>query len=83
MQRMILSKKNHITWIGAILIVIGFAGELVFKNEVVAVWAFAIASVLGVAPIAIQAYQALKSQGCQHRCPGHHRSRRSVFYQKL
>ncbi len=60
MQRMILSKKNHITWIGAILIVIGFAGELVFKNEVVAVWAFAIASVLGVAPIAIQAYQALK-----------------------
>jgi len=60
MQRMILDRKNHITWIGAILIVIGFAGELVFKNEVVAVWAFAIASVLGVAPIAIQAYQALK-----------------------
>jgi len=57
---MILDRKNHITWIGAILIVIGFAGELVFKNEVVAVWAFAIASVLGVAPIAIQAYQALK-----------------------
>ena len=62
MQRMILDRKNHITWIGAILIVIGFAGELVFKNEVVAVWAFAIASVLGVAPIAIQAYQALKAK---------------------
>ncbi|MEN6470558.1 MAG: heavy metal translocating P-type ATPase [Clostridiaceae bacterium] len=60
MQRLILSKKNHITLVSAILIVIGFAGELGFKNEVVAIWSFAIASVLGVAPIAIQAYQALR-----------------------
>ncbi|MBP8742916.1 MAG: heavy metal translocating P-type ATPase [Acidaminococcaceae bacterium] len=31
-----------------------------FNNEAVATWALAIASILGVAPIAIQAYQALK-----------------------
>jgi Cd2+/Zn2+-exporting ATPase len=60
MQRFILSKKNHITLISAILIVIGFTSELGFKNEAVAVWALVIASVLGVMPIAIQAYQALK-----------------------
>ena len=60
MQRFILSKKNHITLISAILIVIGFTSELGFKNEVVAVAALVIASILGVLPIAIQAYQALK-----------------------
>lgn len=60
MQRFILSKKNHITLVGAILIVIGFTSELGFKNEAVAVWALVIASVMGVMPIAIQAVQALK-----------------------
>ncbi|NLT13949.1 MAG: heavy metal translocating P-type ATPase [Clostridiales bacterium] len=60
MQRLVLRKKNHIILISAILIVVGFIGELGFKNEAVAVWSFAIASVLGAAPIAIQAYQALK-----------------------
>jgi Cd2+/Zn2+-exporting ATPase len=60
MQRFILSRKNHITLFSAILIIIGFASALGFKNEVVAVWALTIASVLGVAPIAIQAYQALR-----------------------
>jgi len=60
MQKFILSKKNHITLIGGILIVIGFTSELGFKNEQIAIWSLAIASILGVAPIAIQAYQALK-----------------------
>ena len=60
MQRFILSKKNHITLISAILITIGFTGELGFKNEAVAVWSLTAASVLGAAPIAIQAYQALR-----------------------
>lgn len=60
MQRFILSKKNQITLISAILIVTGFVSALGLNNEVVAVWSFAIASVLGVAPIAIQAYQALR-----------------------
>lgn len=60
MQRFILRKKNHIALISAFLIVIGFINEMVFNNEAVATWALAIASILGVAPIAIQAYQALK-----------------------
>jgi len=60
LQKFVLSKKNHIALIGAILIAIGFTSELGFKNEVMAVWSFAIASILGVFPIAIQAYQALK-----------------------
>ncbi|HHX61869.1 MAG TPA: heavy metal translocating P-type ATPase [Epulopiscium sp.] len=60
MQKFILSKKNHITLIGGILIAIGFISELGFKNEEIAIWSLAIASVMGVAPIAIQAYQALK-----------------------
>ena len=60
MQRFILSKKNQIALIGAILIVSGFISELGFKNEKITVWCLAVASVLGAAPIAIQAYQALK-----------------------
>lgn len=46
--------------IGAVLIAVGLIGELGFKNETVAVLSFAVASILGAAPIAIQAYQALK-----------------------
>ena len=60
MQRFIQKKKNHIALISAFLIVIGFINEMGFNNEAVATWALAIASILGVAPIAIQAYQALK-----------------------
>jgi Cd2+/Zn2+-exporting ATPase len=60
LQRFILRKKNHIALISAFLIVIGFINEMGFNNEAVATWALAIASILGVAPIAIQAYQALK-----------------------
>jgi len=60
MQKFILGRKNHITLISAILIIIGFTGKLGFKNEIAAIWAFVIASVLGAAPIVIQAYQALK-----------------------
>ena len=60
MQRFILSKKNQIALISAILIVIGFTDEMAFHNKTVAIGSLAIASILGVAPIAIQAYQALK-----------------------
>jgi Cd2+/Zn2+-exporting ATPase len=60
LQRFILSKKNQIVSISAVLIVIGFIGKLGLNNELVSVWSFAIASVLGLAPIAIQAFQALK-----------------------
>lgn len=60
MQKFILGKKNHITIVSAILIIIAYVSKLGFKNEPIAIWSLIIASVLGVIPIAIQAYQALK-----------------------
>ena len=60
MQRLILGRKNHIMAVGAVLIAAGFVSALVFKNEIAAGWTLAAASVIGAAPIAIQAYQALK-----------------------
>ena len=60
MQKYILGKKNHITVVSAALIIIGFTSELVFHQKQAAMWSLILASVLGVAPIAIQAYQALK-----------------------
>ena len=60
MQNFILGRKNHITIVSAILIIIAFVSKLGFENEQIAIWALVIASILGVSPIAIQAYQALK-----------------------
>ena len=60
MQRKILKSKNQITLVSGILIVIGFIAHLGFNNEAIFNVSFIIASILGVAPIAIQAYQALK-----------------------
>ncbi len=60
MQRFILSKRNQITLISAILIVIAFISKLGFNNDAVFSWAMIIASIIGIAPIAIQAYQALR-----------------------
>lgn len=60
MQKHILSEKNHITLISGALIVIAFVSKLGFENVDIFNLALIIASILGVAPIAIQAYQALK-----------------------
>lgn len=60
MQRFILKSKNQITLISAILIVIAFTSELFFKSHDIPIWSLTISSIIGVAPIAIQAYQALK-----------------------
>jgi Cd2+/Zn2+-exporting ATPase len=60
MQRYILSKKNQITLISAILIAIAFISHFAFGNTEIFTWSLIIASLLGVAPIAIQAYQALR-----------------------
>lgn len=60
MQRMILSKKNQITFLSGILIAIGLFGHFVLHNSLVFNTAFITASILGLAPIAIQSYQALK-----------------------
>src|SRR5690625_2385768 len=59
-QQRVLSNKNIITLISGILIVIGFIAHFGFSNVAVFNTTFIIASILGVAPIAIQAYQALK-----------------------
>src|SRR5690625_4862134 len=60
MKRYILSKKNSITLISAILIALAFFGRFSLDNMVIFNWSLIFASILGVAPIAIQAYQALK-----------------------
>ena len=60
MQRYILSKKNQITLISGILIAFAFASKWITNNIDIFAVALIIASILGVAPIAIQAYQALR-----------------------
>src|SRR5690625_4864663 len=60
MQRYILSKRNAITFMSAILIILGFFGKFALDNLVLFNWSLIIASIIGVAPIAIQAYEALK-----------------------
>ncbi len=60
MQRLILSKKNQITFISGLLIVLAFIARLGFENMEVFNVTLIIASLLGVAPIAIQAYGALR-----------------------
>ena len=60
MQRTILSHKNHITLISGFLITLGFFSHFVLDNVTIFTWSFVIASIIGVAPIAIQAYQAMK-----------------------
>lgn len=59
MQRFILRNKNYIMLVSAVLISAGFISGLVFHNETVMLWTLGTASVLGLAPIAIQAFQAL------------------------
>lgn len=59
MQRHILKNKNQIMLISGILIAIAFINKWTIGNMVIFNWALIISSILGVAPIAIQAYQAL------------------------
>lgn len=60
MQRYILSKKNQITLISGILIVVAYISKLFIGNLEIFYWALVIASILGFLPIAFQAFQALK-----------------------
>ena len=60
MQRFILKRKNPITLISGILIVLAFISKFAFQQIGLFNSALIIASILGVLPIAIQAYQALK-----------------------
>ena len=60
MQKFILKRKNLITIMSGILIIIAFVSKLGFKNESFAILSLVVASILGVLPIGIQAYQALR-----------------------
>ncbi|EGP5070584.1 heavy metal translocating P-type ATPase [Enterococcus faecium] len=60
MQQYILSKKNVITVISGLLIVLGFFSHFVLENVGLSEWSLIIASVFGITPIAIQAFQAMK-----------------------
>lgn len=60
MQAFILSKKNQLTVVSGILIAIAFFSHFILHNVALSEWGLIIASLFGVAPIAIQAYQALK-----------------------
>lgn len=60
MQNYILKKKNPITIISGILIATVFITKWTVGNMEIFEWALIIASILGTAPIAIQAYQALR-----------------------
>ncbi|AZK47521.1 heavy metal translocating P-type ATPase [Paenibacillus lentus] len=60
MQSYIFRKKNQITLISGILILSGLFSHFALENATLFTWSFIIASVFGGAPIAIQAYQALK-----------------------
>ncbi|MEN2056477.1 heavy metal translocating P-type ATPase [Staphylococcus haemolyticus] len=60
MQQYILRHKNQIAVVSGLLIVIGFLGHFVLHSEWLFNGAFIIASIIGVTPIAIQAYQAMK-----------------------
>lgn len=60
MQRYILSNKNKIALISGILIAVGFLSKWIIGNMNIFTWSLIVASVLGAAPIVIQAYQALR-----------------------
>lgn len=60
MQRTLLSKKNQITIVSGILIILGFFSRFALNNIIGFEIALIIASIIGVTPIAIQAYQAIK-----------------------
>lgn len=60
MQGFILRKKNEIMLINVVLIIIGFFGKFALDNITLFNWSLIIASIIGIAPIAIQAYQALR-----------------------
>lgn len=60
MQRYILGKKNQITVFSGVLIGIAFVSKLILNNLEIFTWSLVLASILGAAPIAIQAYQAMR-----------------------
>src|SRR5690554_5162976 len=60
MQRKILKNKDKITVISGVLIAVAFLSRWTVGNMAVFQGALIIASIMGVAPIALQAYQSLR-----------------------
>ncbi len=60
MQTYILKSKNQITLIGGILIAFAFISKWTVGNMEIFKWALILAAIIGVTPIIIQAYQALR-----------------------
>ncbi len=60
MQRFILRRKNQIALISGVLIAVAFLSKWTTGNMDLFIWLLIISSLLGVSPILIQAYQALK-----------------------
>src|SRR5690554_3489582 len=60
MQRFIFKNKNKIMIISITLIVIGFIAYYGFHNNLIFNIVLIVASIIGVVPIALQAYQSLK-----------------------
>lgn len=60
MQKFVLNRKNLITLISGILIIIGYTAKFGLSNDGVYFWALTVASIFGLSPIAIQAFQSLR-----------------------
>jgi len=60
MQGFILRNKTKISFISLALIVTAFVSHYAFSSEIIFETALIIASIIGITPIAIQAYQALR-----------------------
>src|SRR5699024_1083965 len=60
MQGYLLGKKNQITFLGAILIVLGCLGRFGLDNMFIVNVSFITAWIFGITANAIQAYQSLK-----------------------
>lgn len=60
MQRFIFQHKNKITLLNAIFIVFGFGARFIGQNIFLFELSLILATVIGITPIAIQAYQSLK-----------------------
>ncbi len=60
MQQFLFKRKNHIAFLSGILIALAFIIKFLFKNDLIFEILLVIASVLGLLPIALQAYQALR-----------------------
>lgn len=58
-MRYIYKLKQHIMWMSLILIILGFVSKYVFQIDSLFVAGLVIASIIGVLPIMLQAYQAL------------------------